>query len=240
MTINSALPNSLLNIGNYAFYGDYKLTNCIIPNSVTNIGNWAFGMCSNIWSITMPNSLTSIGTYVFSYCTFLTNATLAKRLTSIGDSAFYGCQRLAETTIPYGVTNIGNSAFDGCIGMTEVYFQGNSPSIIGSFAFNEDNFVAYYLPGMAEWSNSFAGSFPAVLWNPTIQTADGSFGVQNNQFGFNINGTTNIPIVVEANTDLTQPAWTPLLTGTVTNGLFYFSDPQWTNYPARFYCIRSP
>jgi len=27
---------------------------------------------------------------------------------------------------------------------------------------------------------------------------------------------------------------------TLTNGSFYFSDPQWANYSGRFYRIRSP
>jgi hypothetical protein len=79
-----------------------------------------------------------------------------------------------------------------------------------------------------------------VLWNPLIKASGSSFGISNNQFGFNITGTTNIPIVVEACTNLASPVWTPLQTLTLTNGLFYFSDPQWTNYPGRFYRISSP
>jgi len=55
-----------------------------------------------------------------------------------------------------------------------------------------------------------------------------------------ITGTTNIPIVVEACTNLASPVWTPLQTVTLTNGLFYFSDPQWTNYSGRFYSIQMP
>ena len=82
--------------------------------------------------------------------------------------------------------------------------------------------------------------YPTVLWNPQTQTGDGSFGVQNNQFGFNITRTTNIPIVVEACTNLSNPTWIPLQSCTLTNGLFYFSDPQWTNYPGRFYHLNMP
>jgi hypothetical protein len=105
----------------------------------------------------------------------------------------------------------------------------------------DTNATAYYLPGTTGWSSSFGG-LQAMLSNsqPLIQTGDGSFGVQNNQFGFNITGTTNIPIVVEACTNLANPAWIPLQTNTLTNGSFYFSDAQWTNYPGRFYRISSP
>jgi hypothetical protein len=101
------------------------------------------------------------------------------------------------------------------------------------------NTIVYYLPGTTGWGSTFSGC-PALLWNPQAQTGDGSFGVLNNQFGFNITGTTNIPVVVEACTDLANPAWSPVGTNTLTGGSSYFSDSQWTNYPARFYRLRSP
>jgi hypothetical protein len=106
--------------------------------------------------------------------------------------------------------------------------------------FNGDhNATVYYLAGTTDWYTPFGG-VPAVLWNPQAQTGDGSFGVLTNQFGFNITGTTNIPIVLEGCEDLASPVWVPLLNCTLTNGSIYFSDPQWANYPARFYRFRSP
>jgi hypothetical protein len=81
---------------------------------------------------------------------------------------------------------------------------------------------------------------PTVLWNPIVQTNDGHFGVHSNQFGFNITSTNSIPIVIEACTNLANPVWTPLTNVSLTNGSFYFSDPQWTNYPGRFYGIGFP
>jgi hypothetical protein len=45
---------------------------------------------------------------------------------------------------------------------------------------------------------------------------------------------------VETSTSLADPIWTPVGTNTLTSGSAYFSDPQWTNYPARFYRIRLP
>jgi hypothetical protein len=42
--------------------------------------------------------------------------------------------------------------------------------------------------------------------------------------------------VVEAATNLANPVWIPVSTNnTLTSGTNYFSDPQWTNYPMRFY-----
>jgi hypothetical protein len=65
-------------------------------------------------------------------------------------------------------------------------------------------------------------------------------GVRTNRFGFTITGTSGMVIVVEACANLANPIWSPLRTNTLTGGSSYFSDSQWTNYPGRFYRLRSP
>jgi predicted oxidoreductase len=84
------------------------------------------------------------------------------------------------------------------------------------------------------------GDRPTALWLPRAQTNDGSFGVRSNQFGFNIIWADRMTVAVEACTNLTNPVWSPLQTNTLTGGSSYFSDPQWTNQPARFYRLHSP
>jgi hypothetical protein len=66
-----------------------------------------------------------------------------------------------------------------------------------------------------------------------------SFGVRTNRFGFDIIWPSDRVIVVEATTNLVNPAWFPLQTNILSGDAFYFSDSQWTNYPARFYRLRS-
>jgi len=39
---------------------------------------------------------------------------------------------------------------------------------------------------------------------------------------------------------LAAGSWAALQSCTLTNGLFYFSDPDWKNYPDRFYRLRWP
>jgi hypothetical protein len=68
----------------------------------------------------------------------------------------------------------------------------------------------------------------------------GEVTIPTNINGLTVTGTANIPIVVEACDHLAGPVWIPLATLTLTNGLFYFSDLQWTNYAGRFYRVSSP
>jgi hypothetical protein len=101
-----------------------------------------------------------------------------------------------------------------------------------------DYATAFYLPGSFGWSTTFAG-IRTVLWLPQIQTNGTSFGVKTNQFGFSINWATGLSVVVEASPSLNTPVWSPVVTNTLSGGTFYFTDPQWTNYPSRFYRVRS-
>ena len=239
------IPNSVTNIGNSAFYACASLNNVMIGNQVISIGDCAFGRCSNMTSVIIPNSVTSIGSGAFSNCFSLTNIIIGNRVTNIGSNAFAWCQSLTSVTIPNSVTNIKSDAFSFCSNLKGIYFKGNCPSVGSGVLSGANNATVYYLPGTTGWRAPFFGGRPAFLWNPQPQAGDGSFGIQANQFGFNITGSSNLVIVVEGSTNLANPVWSPLSTNTLntfigTNGTSYFSDPQWTNYPGRFYRLRSP
>ena len=238
------IGTNVASIGQNAFYECASLNSVAIPGSVTNIGEFAFGFCSSLTSATIgangPNSGqtgASIGESAFFECASLTSLTLGANVTSIAGEAFVSCTNLASVTIPGSVTNIGMYAFSGCFALINALFLGNAP--VGDstvFAYDADAIV-YYLPGTTGWGAFFGG---APTWNPRVQTGDANFGVRNFQFGFDINGNSNLVIVVQASTNLAGANWSPVSTNTLTNGSCYFSDPQWTNYPGRFYRLSPP
>jgi hypothetical protein len=127
-----------------------------------------------------------------------------------------------------------------------VYFMGPPPSLGGSGVFvfsGATNATIYYLPGMTWWGDPYYGARPTAQWllsNPLILNTIPSFGVKTNKFGFIISWATNVSVVVEACTNLASPVWQPVQTNQLTTGSASFSDPQWTNYPGRFYRLRSP
>ncbi|MGA2175989.1 MAG: leucine-rich repeat domain-containing protein [Verrucomicrobiota bacterium] len=242
------IGSSVISIGLSAFQNCTALKSVTIPDSVISIGGGdsyyypqsygAFEGCTSLTNAIIGNGVTSIGNSAFNGCTGLKSVTIGTSVQIIGEYAFYSCG-LTSVTIPDSVTTIGQSAFANCTGLKSVYFKGNAIGIDSSVFSGDNNATVYYLLGTTGWSSPFGGR-PAVLWNPLIVTGDGSFGVRNNQFGFDIAGTTNIPIVVEACTTLDNPVWSPLQTLTLTNGLFYFSEPLQTNSASRYYRIRSP
>jgi hypothetical protein len=239
-----------------AFEQCTSLTNVTIPASVTNIGLGAFAACTSMTAITVaaqnPTYSSANGVLFDKNQTTLIQFpeavggryTIPGSVTNIAFNAFGRCS-LGSVTVPKSITSIGvtnyfSDAFAYCSYLTSVYFLGNAPILLGLNVFASDyNAVVYYLPGTTGWGTTFGG-LPTVLWNPQAQTGGASFGVRANKFGFNITGTTNIPIVVEACTNLSSNIWVPLQSVSLTNGLFYFSDPRWTNYPGRFYRLRSP
>jgi hypothetical protein len=100
--------------------------------------------------------------------------------------------------------------------------------------------TVYYLPGTSGWSTNFAG-LPTAPWyqsNPLIWCSGA--GAPNGVFGFAISGASNLSLVVEACTNLAAPVWQPVQTNPPVNGTNYFTDANWTNFPVRFYRVRTP
>jgi BspA type Leucine rich repeat region (6 copies) len=243
---NVTFGSNVMSIGEEAFLSDVCISNIIFPSSITSIDDSAFAGCS-LTNAVFSYGITNIGDYAFVQ-NDLTSILLPGSLMSIGDQAFYDNGSLTNLTMGAGVASITAGAFEENFKLTTVFIQGNAPAVVGlpgdGPVFLDTSATVYYLPDTTGWSNTygwnngtwgFSGA-PTALWNPAIAPAM----LHNGQFGVTVTGNTNIPIQLQACTNLCNPSWTPLTNASLTNGSFYYSEPVQSNCPARFYRVVFP
>ncbi|HTV40516.1 MAG TPA: leucine-rich repeat domain-containing protein [Candidatus Sulfotelmatobacter sp.] len=207
-----AVLDSVTNIEAFAFMDSYNLTGVSLDPNLQSIGQSAFQNCFNLTNIAIPNSVTNMGTFVFYQCVSLTNVVVGS-----------------------GINNIDYQVFAYCYDLRGVYFTTNAPAMNPDTFDGDTGTIAYYLPGMMDWGTTFDG-IPTALWLPQIVDS----GVRTNQFSFSVDWASGESVVVEGCTNLSHPVWSPLQTNMLSSNSWYFSDPQWTKYPNRFYRAISP
>ncbi len=149
------------------------MTSIVIPNSVVKIGDSAFYNCTNLTSVTLGENLTSIGNNAFYDCNKLdsvfisdmgswcnidfedyssnplyyastlylnnevvTTAIIPNEITSINDYAFNNCTCITSVVLHDDVTNIGQSSFSNCFNLSNITL-GNKIETIGNHAFSD-------------------------------------------------------------------------------------------------------
>jgi hypothetical protein len=246
------IPDSVTSLGQFVFEYCPRLASITIGKGVNHIGDGVFYGCASLKTIDVDGGNTyyssrdgvlfnkSQTTLVHYPSNKAGDYTIPGGVTNIGDWAFENCANLTGVTIPMSVLSIVEGAFSGCTNLTRVIFQGDAPEIILSgfeSVFEGDGkAIAYYLPGTTGWQETYGGLPTMMIEPPQISIT----GMRKNPFGFTITGTSGLVIVVEASTNPANSAWSPIATNTLTGGSSNFSDPNWTNYPARFYRLRNP
>ncbi|MBQ2877456.1 MAG: leucine-rich repeat domain-containing protein [Bacteroidaceae bacterium] len=121
--------------------------NTVIPESVTEIGAYAFCNCTGLTSISMPNSVTKLGNNAFMNCTGLRSVTIGEGVTTIGDYAFNGCTNLETILIGKGVATIAYRAFYNCTGLASIYLTGDvPPTVLSGFTTTQYENAVLYVP----------------------------------------------------------------------------------------------
>ncbi len=151
-TTEISFPNSLVSIGEGAFYGCHVLDKICLPDSVMSIGDEAFCHCSSVKSVILPKSNALMGTNCFEGAVSLmsinvrgdyrinafgklkppfSNAGLEKivvdeGVTTIPEHMFEGgCSDLTELILPDTLVNVGARSFMGCSSLREVVIKSD-------------------------------------------------------------------------------------------------------------------
>jgi hypothetical protein len=247
--INLDLPANVTDIGDSVFQACQSLTainvagnnpafssadGVLFDKSQTTLIRYPAGIASNAYAV--PNGVTSIADGAFAQSYGLQSVTFPDTLMSIGQFSFAACYGLTSIVLPASLNNLSEFAFSVCYNLSSVYCFGDAPAVTPQ-SFYQISTTVYYLPGTLGWGTTLAGE-PTAVWSlpyPLILSGGPDFGVQANRFGFIISWAANLPVVVQASSNLAQNVWTPIATNTLTNGASFFSDSTWTNAPVRFY-----
>jgi hypothetical protein len=159
------IPEGVISIGNYAFYGCDCLTSVTIPNSVTAIGKEAFYGCRLerlTFDCNIPDGMNQLSYYHEALSsTYFDTLVIGDNVTTIGDYAFSGFNRndkwwenneyvyasqLKAIYIGKSVENIGEGAFYNCTNLTELYVHRDVPPTLKSS--NDLSAATIYVPYM--------------------------------------------------------------------------------------------
>lgn len=154
---NIEIPESVIRIGSYAFYGS-DIKSIKIPESIKYIGKSAFEGCDSLqlvdfasiesvcsiqyyydsqWAPTecgVPNPLYLTGRLVINGVE-VTHLDIPESVTQINPIAFFGCKGLTSVNIPNTAKTIGWGAFCFCDGLTS-FDLPNSVILIDDYAFS--------------------------------------------------------------------------------------------------------
>lgn len=144
-----AVPDSVTNIGVYAFYDSTNLTSVALSSNVITIQNYALYNCPGLISITVDtNNLwySSVAGVLFdkSQDTLIqypasnaaTSYAMPDSVTNIGMEAFYGCPNLSSVTLGTNVAIVGDAAFENSTALGSISLP-DSVTVIGGDAFAE-------------------------------------------------------------------------------------------------------
>ena len=130
------LPDSITEIGAYAFAGCISLKSIQLPQNVTVLQHGAFLDCTALAKLTLPAGLLRIGNAVFGNCDALTSVALPEGLQHLGASAFSDCDNLTSLSVPSSLQSLGGRVTYGCEKLSYSTYNG------GIYLGNEqDNFL---------------------------------------------------------------------------------------------------
>lgn len=114
------LPESVVEVGSYAFKGCTALESVTMGDQVSHIGGEAFLGCSSLTSFVIPAGVTEIRGNTFQDCTSLTQVQMHENITAIHAFAFQGCSSLNHVFLPAGITEIRANTFENCVSLTSI------------------------------------------------------------------------------------------------------------------------
>lgn len=159
-----SLPDSVLEIEEYAFYGCSALK-AFDTKNVTKLGQYAFMSCTALAEVKIEKAINGVSTNdgklpvgIFYECTKLIKVEM-DNVNGFGhdnyDSyAFYNCKELADVSfLSHFSGNFYKHAFEGCANITEIEFSGNIQKLYDQAFYNCDKLTHITLQSTVSYGN---------------------------------------------------------------------------------------
>ena len=140
------IPDTVTDIGNYAFRGCAELKDVTLPNIRKNIVAGMFEGCTSLEKIVLPETVTAIRESAFKNCTSLKDITWSKAPEIIESYAFQNCSALTDVTIPDSVKSIGYGVFSDCSALSAVTLPDGVKELGGQLFNNCDALTTVTIP----------------------------------------------------------------------------------------------
>lgn len=102
-------------IGPYAFaennWGNEQLLSVTLPDSVTEIGEYAFNSCRKLQTLTLPKGIRAIPFGMLVYCEALTELVIPEGVETLAPCCLFACQELRKIVFPASVKEISEWIF---------------------------------------------------------------------------------------------------------------------------------
>ena len=166
------LPDTLVTIGEDAFYGCTNLVSINIPDSVTTIKGSAFQDCSELKQIKIGKNVKSLGEQAFTSCVNLKTIKWGDKLETIGMRAFSSCNSLESVVIPDSVKTINSYAFRNCDSLKSVTIGKNVDYLHWEIFIRCPSLTSITFTDCNNWyrintNDTFAGGTKTDLSNPS-------------------------------------------------------------------------
>lgn len=119
------MPDTVIVIGDSAFFGRNKLSSLSLSKALLKIGNYAFRGCLSLIALSPLPVLKYIGSHAFEN-SGLESITIPSSTIKIGSCAFCNCQGLTSVIFEGMPSNIGSGIFDRCVSLANVYVPHGS------------------------------------------------------------------------------------------------------------------
>lgn len=107
-------PEGLECIEDAAFHGSGELKKAILPNSCLELGEFAFSMCDSLKVLRLPEGIKRIPNNFASFCNVLKKVNIPESIEIIDENAFQWCFDLKNIKFPTKLKAINAHAFINC------------------------------------------------------------------------------------------------------------------------------